>query len=195
MISIWFVIPIIWQVQCLKHYLVNGRDTIIRGCYTNALLLIVNHVKFKYGSKKLKYKHYAGSFGVDIGTVVICDINNYPKQTKLKDKWINNVFDVANKKQAGSIPSGYVSATGWGDGVYEYAIGTINGKLLKSLYTLFNQNKSNVFSYTYFTDISLLTIVVVKLFSCIPSLVSLNVMFLTLDVLSILSLFKQDTTL
>ena len=44
---------------------------------------------------------------------------------------ILSISNITIKKHAGKIDGGYVTSTGWGDGLYNYIIGTKNGKAVQ----------------------------------------------------------------
>lgn len=92
-------------------------------------ITVITNKKYSYPSKSLKYKNGKGMLPVDSGQMSVVDIEKYPIEEKKKDSWDNMVSNLTIKKQAGKIDGGYVTSTGWGDGIYNYKIGTKNGKV------------------------------------------------------------------
>ena len=94
-------------------------------------IVIITNKKYSFPSKSLKYKKGKGGLPVDTGQMSVVDVEKYPVEEKHKDKWCKIVSDITIKKQAGKIDGGYVTSTGWGDGFYNYNIGTKNGKVVQ----------------------------------------------------------------
>ena len=92
-------------------------------------IAIITNNKYKYPSKKIKYK-MAGHVDVDSGQIIIIDANNYPKDDKTMKKWYKNVCKTT-EREGGKVDGGYVFHSGWGDGSYNYKVGKINGKVVQ----------------------------------------------------------------
>lgn len=92
-------------------------------------IVIITNKKYSYPSKSLKYKEGKGMLSVDTGRLALVDLEKYPIEEKKNNKWNNMIYNLIIKKQAGKIDGGYVTSTGWGDGIYKYKIGTKNRKV------------------------------------------------------------------
>ncbi|MAF35769.1 hypothetical protein CL622_01480 [archaeon] len=93
-------------------------------------ILVVTRLRYTYPSPSLKYRKGKGGLAVDSGQMSVVDLSKYP-QAEWDDKWNKKVANITIKKIAGAIDGGYVSRTGWGDGIYNYLIGVKNNRVVQ----------------------------------------------------------------
>ena len=87
-------------------------------------ITIITNKKYVYPSKHIKYK-LGGFLFVNLARIIAVTTDNYPRDKKTHKKWFDQVY--YNHK----VNSGYVTSTGWGDGMYRYDIGTKNRKVVQ----------------------------------------------------------------
>ena len=93
-------------------------------------IVVVSNKKYKFPSKKIKYKH-GGTVSVDSGQLIVLDVKEVPKNDKGFDKWFDKIYDSLEKRHASKIKGGYCFKTGFGDGQYDYTVGRVGGKVVQ----------------------------------------------------------------
>ena len=98
-------------------------------------IVVVSNKKYKFPSKKIKYKQ-GGIVAVDTAQLVVVDVSKLPETERNTNKWYKNITNLNIKKNASKIDGGYCFDSGWGDGFYNYTVGRVDGKVVQFIIRL-----------------------------------------------------------